>query len=127
MAIQIGVITALIGSATVLSADGMTHSLQLGDKVYYNDLVKTGKSCALEVEFADGNVLDLSRDSQLLLDKTVFDPFSSFSSSHELSVNVDAIHMNIMAGDDPLQVSAVTVATKNAFVDTVIPNDEHTR
>ncbi len=74
MATQIGIVKALIGTVTATSADGSTRNLQVGDSVYADELVSTGSGGAVELEFADGSVMDLGRDSQALLDNTVFNP-----------------------------------------------------
>ncbi len=79
MATEIGVVKALIGAVTATSTDGSVRTLQVGDVVYANDLISTGAEGAIEIEFADGSVMDLGRSSQALLDSEVFDP-----------VNIDA-------------------------------------
>ncbi len=74
MATEIGTITALVGSATATSTDGSIRNLQVGDKVYANDLVTTGSAGAVEIEFVDGSIMDMGRNSQAVLDTEIFDP-----------------------------------------------------
>jgi hypothetical protein len=72
MATQIGIVQALIGTAT--ATDGSIRNLHVGDSVYADELVSTRSGGAVEIEFSDGSVMDLGRDSQALLDNAVFNP-----------------------------------------------------
>ena len=74
MATEIGIIKAIIGTATATSADGSVRNLQVGDKVYQNDLITTGVAGAVEIEFLDGSTMDMGRSSQAVLDLDMFDP-----------------------------------------------------
>src|SRR5690554_7811144 len=73
MATEVGIISALIGTATATAVDGTVRNLQVGDKVYPNEIITTGFAGAIEVEFTDGSVMDLGRNSQAVLDSETFD------------------------------------------------------
>jgi hypothetical protein len=110
MAIQIGIVKALIGTVTATSADGSTRDLQVGDSVYADELVSTGSGGAVELEFADGSVMDLGRDSQALLDNSVFNPEALAETAATAVSDADAIQAAILAGADPTQVTEATAA-----------------
>ena len=112
MATEIGVVKALIGAVTATSTDGSVRTLQVGDVVYANDLISTGAEGAIEIEFADGSVMDLGRSSQALLDSEVFDPVNIDVADNEESVSddVDAIQQAILEGQDPTQAAEETAA-----------------
>ncbi|WP_289302886.1 retention module-containing protein, partial [Methylophaga sp. UBA3996] len=112
MATEIGVVKALIGAVTATSTDGSVRTLQVGDVVYANDLISTGAEGAIEIEFADGSVMDLGRSSQALLDSEVFDPVNTDVADNEESVSddVDAIQQAILEGQDPTQAAEETAA-----------------
>lgn len=110
MATQIGVITALIGTATATGLDGTVRNLQLGDKVFANDLIATGNAGAIEIEFADGNVMDMGRSSQTLLNTDVYDPAAASHNLAQAQANVDAIQQAILSGQDPTKVGDATAA-----------------
>lgn len=112
MATEIGVVKALIGAVTATSTDGSVRTLQVGDVVYANDLISTGAEGAIEIEFADGSVMDLGRSSQALLDSEVFDPVNIDVADNEESVSddVDAIQQAILEGQDPTQTAEETAA-----------------
>lgn len=112
MATEIGVVKALIGAVTVTSTDGSVRTLQVGDVVYANDLISTGAEGAIEIEFADGSVMDLGRSSQALLDAEVFDPTNTDVEDNQQAVtdDVDAIQQAILEGQDPTQVGQETAA-----------------
>ncbi|MDO7711271.1 MAG: retention module-containing protein, partial [Pseudomonadota bacterium] len=110
MASQIGIVKALIGTATATSADGSIRNLQVGDSVYADELVSTGKAGAIELEFADGSVMDLGRDTQAMLDNAVFNPEALADTAATAESDVDAIQAAILAGADPTQITEATAA-----------------
>lgn len=101
MAIQIGVLNTVIGEATATSADGLVRTLRPGDSAFAEELITTGPGGAIELCFADGSVMDLGRDSQVLLNKEFFfpstkvvadvetDDFLTHFSSNNFLINAD--------------------------------------
>ena len=113
MATQIGVIKALIGEVKATAADGSTRTLQLGDMVYANELITTGPGGAVEIEFADGSIMDLGRSSQAMLDEAVFDPTATAvadASSEDVPDDVAAIQQALLEGEDPTEIGEATAA-----------------
>ena len=113
MATQIGVIKALIGEVKATAADGSTRTLQLGDMVYANELITTGPGGAVEIEFADGSVMDLGRSTQALLDEAVFDPTATAvadAPSEDVPDDVAAIQQALLEGEDPTEIGEATAA-----------------
>lgn len=74
MTADIGMVQATIGSVMAFDTEGAVRNLQVGDHVYANELISTGTDGAIEIEFADGEVMDLGRLSQVFLDSQFFDP-----------------------------------------------------
>ncbi|OUR64523.1 hypothetical protein A9Q79_04260 [Methylophaga sp. 42_25_T18] len=112
MATQIGTVSILIGTATATAADGTVRNLQLGDKIYADELISTGPGGAVEIEFADGTVMDLGRNSQLVLDDAVYDP--NAVAEAEPAADADAIQQAILAGVDPTEITEATAAGAGA-------------
>ena len=112
MATQIGTVSILIGTATATAADGTVRNLQLGDKIYADELISTGPGAAVEIEFADGTVMDLGRNSQLVLDNAVYDP--NTVAEVEPTADADAIQQAILAGVDPTELTEATAAGAGA-------------
>ncbi|MCC5796416.1 MAG: retention module-containing protein [Methylophaga sp.] len=112
MATEIGTVTVLIGTATAVSTDGSIRHLQVGDKVFQNDLISTGADGALEIHFADGSVMDLGRTSNALLDSEVFDPTAPLADAQDeaLADEIDLIQQAILEGADPTQIAEATAA-----------------
>lgn len=111
MAIVIGTVTNLMGTATATAADGSIRQLNVGDKVFQNDLINTHAAGAIEIEFADGNVMALGRDSQALLDTEYFNAAESLAVTPEAnSIDVDAIQQALLEGSDPTLVAQATAA-----------------
>jgi VCBS repeat-containing protein len=107
MATQIGIVKALIGTVTATAADGSIRNLQVGDRVFVDELISTGTAGAIEIEFADGNVMDLGRDSQALLDNAMYNTEAVAADS---DADADAIQAAILAGADPTQITDATAA-----------------
>lgn len=113
MATQIGVITAVVGTVTATAEDGSIRTLQAGDRVYANEVISTGPAGAIEIEFADGSVMDLGRDSQAMLDSAVFNPnVTEFAESEgdDVPDDVAAIQQAILEGEDPTEAGEATAA-----------------
>lgn len=113
MATQIGVVKALIGEVTATAADGTIRTLQVGDTVYANELISTGNGGAVEIEFADGSVMDLGRDSQAMLDSNMFDPNTSTfaeAANEDVPDDIAAIQQAILEGEDPTEAGEATAA-----------------
>ncbi|GEM_PF-1246485 len=113
MATQIGVITAVVGTVTATAEDGSIRTLQAGDRVYANEVISTGPAGAVEIEFADGSVMDLGRNSQAMLDTAVFNPdVTELAETQGESVpdDVAAIQQAILEGEDPTVAGEATAA-----------------
>mgnify|MGYP003385673035 CR=1 FL=1 len=110
MATQIGIVKALFGTATATAADGTIRNLKIGDQVFADELISTGADGAIELEFADGSVMDLGRDSQALLDNAVFNSEAVAETAASTDSDADAIQAAILAGADPTQVTEATAA-----------------
>lgn len=117
MATQIGIIKAIIGSATATSADGSIRTLQAGDAVFQDDLITTGAASAVEIEFNDGSVMDLGRNSQAMLDSDIFDPTAPVTETTGLTDvpdDVAALQEALLAGEDVSQLGEATAAGAGA-------------
>lgn len=117
MATQIGFISAIIGTATATTPDGATRQLQAGDKVYQNELITTGPGGAIEIQFSDGSIMDLGRQSQAMLDTSVLDPAMPATAAAETADNdVEAIQQALLQGEDPTVAGEATAAGPGAGV-----------
>lgn len=110
MALQVGVINIIHGEVSAIRADGSSHTLQVGDNVYFQDCISTGSHAAVEISFADGSLMDLGRDSQVMLSSEFFYPKAT----------------NVEATDDLL----VAVANANFLIDAegddILSGHQHT-
>ena len=120
MATEAGVISALIGTATATAVDGTVRNLQVGDKVYPNEIITTGLAGAIEIEFPDGSVMDLGRNSQAVLDSETFDfdvaetATLTPPAADNVVDDIEAIQQALLAGEDPTQVADATAAGPGA-------------
>lgn len=114
MATEIGFIKGLIGSAIATAADGSQRTLQVGDKLFANEIVSTGAAGAVEIEFIDGSIMDLGRNSQAILDNEVFDPQQATQAQTQVQDDVEALQQALLDGADPTQVGEATAAGAGA-------------
>jgi T1SS-143 domain-containing protein len=123
MATEIGFIKGLIGSAIATAADGSQRTLQVGDKIFANELVNTGAAGAVEIEFTDGSIMDLGRNSQAVLDNEVFDPQQAMQAQTQVQDDVEALQQALVDGTDPTLVGEATAAGAGTQTD---GNEGHT-
>lgn len=118
MATEAGIISALIGTATATAVDGTVRNLQVGDKVYPNEIITTGLAGAIEIEFPDGSVMDLGRNSQAVLDSETFELDVAVdetpSPAADVVDDIEAIQQALLAGEDPTQTADPTAAGPGA-------------
>ncbi|AFI85214.1 retention module-containing protein [Methylophaga nitratireducenticrescens] len=117
MATETGIITALIGTATATAVNGAVRNLQVGDNVFPNEVITTGLAGAIEIEFPDGSVMDLGRNSQAVLDSDAFEfDVAEVDTPPAADVvdDIDAIQQALLAGEDPTEVADPTAAGPGA-------------
>ncbi|NOQ77629.1 MAG: retention module-containing protein, partial [Methylococcaceae bacterium] len=105
MAMEIGIIKILIGEVTVTAIDGTQRALHVGDAVFAGDVITTGAVSAIEIEFADGSIMDLGRSSQTVLNNDVFNVHHLIEQKSGQS-DVAAIERALLEGSDPTQEGA---------------------
>lgn len=104
MALQVGVVNIIHGDVSAIRADGTSQSLQVSDSVYFQDFISTGPFAAIEISFADGSLLDLGRDSQVMLSSEYFYPKATTVEATDELLEAVA-HANFLidgSGDDIL-------------------------
>jgi hypothetical protein len=77
MATQIGEIKVIIGKVGLITPDGTPQPLKVGAKVFTDQIITTGPTSAVEIEFIDGSTMALPQNSQAVLDSETFDPLQS--------------------------------------------------
>lgn len=113
MAQQIGIVKLATGTVTAVSADGGRRALQLGDKVFSDEILLTDAGGSVVIENADGSTIDMGRNDQMsLAELPVEPPAESAASPAETSPDqgVEAIQQALLAGADPTQVTEATAA-----------------
>jgi len=113
MATDIGIIKTLIGTATATTPSGVQRNLNVGDKVEQDELISTGVLGAIEVEFDDGSVMTLGRNSQATLSNELFgfdQPQQDQLLDEQPSSDVESIQQAILEGEDPTQTAEATAA-----------------
>ena len=108
MANQIGLIKAIMGTVVATAAADTQRNLQVGDHVSSDEIITTAGNGAVEIEFSDGSMMALGRNSQTLLDND----FSPQQSTTQVSVDndVEDFQQTLLEGSDPTQAGEPTAA-----------------
>jgi surface adhesion protein len=116
MATEIGIVKTLIGTAIATAADGSQRTLQVGDRVFQDEVITTGAAGAIELEFTDGSVMTLGRSSQAVLDTEIFNPseYAAAETPEAVADDVEALQQALLEGVDPTQIGEATAAGAGA-------------
>ncbi|MCP4486984.1 MAG: hypothetical protein GY820_06645, partial [Gammaproteobacteria bacterium] len=69
---SIGYVIELAGSAEVKTVEGIIKVLSIGDKIHDGDILTTGVYAEIRIEFYNGRHLQISENSEVLLDESVY-------------------------------------------------------
>lgn len=137
MTSDIGMVQATIGSVMAFDTEGAVRNLQVGDHVYANELISTGTDGAVEIGFADGEVMDLGRLSQVFLDKQFFDPTLTIATPEDgeqpNSFLIDGQGDDILSGEHEasthanpdLSISSVEDVAQGIALNDVLSNPDY--
>ena len=65
---EVGTVKVAIGEVKVVGVDGVTRTVGVGDKVYAKEVVETGANSVVQVQLANGNMIDMGRESKMTLE-----------------------------------------------------------
>ncbi|MBQ0721903.1 MAG: retention module-containing protein, partial [Gammaproteobacteria bacterium] len=109
MAGEIGIIKTLIGTVIAVDAAGSSRKLLSGDRIFSDELIKTGLHGAVEIEFSDGSTQDLGSNS-LASVKEMFPGGSAATSTKSANNDVESLQQAIAEGADPTVVAQAPAA-----------------
>ncbi|MDZ5604836.1 retention module-containing protein, partial [Pseudomonas sp. RP23018S] len=100
MSSVVAIVKSIVGQVIAVSAEGVRRVLIEGDRIYAGEQILTGEAGAVTLEFADGRMLDLGRDTQWAA--TVPDQVAELSEATAQSApSVKELQQAIAAGLDP--------------------------
>ncbi|MGR3805224.1 FecR family protein [Marinibacterium profundimaris] len=70
----VGQVEKISGPATVPRADGTVEPLNVGVKIFQNDVLSTGPGGTLSTTFADGTTFSLAPDSRMVINQLGYSP-----------------------------------------------------
>ncbi|WP_298912101.1 tandem-95 repeat protein [uncultured Roseobacter sp.] len=70
----IGQVETVEGTTTVQRADGTVDTLQVGMKIFQNDVIATQDDGSVAVTFVDGTIFTLAAASRMVIDELIYDP-----------------------------------------------------
>ncbi|WP_300034477.1 Ig-like domain-containing protein [uncultured Roseobacter sp.] len=73
----IGQVETVNGEATVQRTDGTVEVLQVGSRIYEQDVIQTADGAAVSVTFVDGTIFTLASASRMVIDELIYDPEST--------------------------------------------------
>jgi len=130
MATEIGEIKVIIGKVGLITPDGTPQPLKVGAKVFTDQIITTGATGAVEIEFIDGSTMALPQNSQAVLDSETFDPLQPGQESdvtdlqdaiadvadlQDAIADVADLQDAIVAGADPTEEAEATAANAGSL------------
>jgi T1SS-143 domain-containing protein len=116
----IGTVTEVVGEAKATAPDGTVRILQVGDKVFADEVIMTGPGGDVKIAVASGSggILECGPDSSLALHEGMLgggaaaaaQPDTTTPAATQAPGDVAAIQQAIAAGADPTQVAQATAA-----------------
>lgn len=105
----VGAIREVSGSASILHTDGTVEPATIGTPIYEGDVVETGASGAVNIEFIDESSFAVSENARLAIDEYVFDPGSNAgTTNYSLLRGVFVFTSGLIGRDDPDDVHIET-------------------
>lgn len=104
---SIGSVTMVIGDAYVLAGTDK-RSLETGDQVFPDEIVKTGEGSQIHITFNDQSWVDMGAASTTVLDADVYNPgapkdHATDDARDESSTDAETLKEALAAGGDPSQ------------------------
>ena len=91
-----GIVISLTGVVKAIATDGTERLLRIGDRVLVDEQVVTGTDGTIAIEFSDGLVMDLGRNTQSILDEEML------NLEFDVKPNEDAAQQEVLATQEAL-------------------------
>ena len=72
--LPIGQVEISSGLSTVQHIDGSVEELDVGVKIYQNDILSTTSDGKVSITFSDGTIFSLAQSSRMVIDTLIYDP-----------------------------------------------------
>jgi FecR protein len=105
---RVGVAAAVTPQATSKPQGGASKTLKIGKSVFYNERITTSSSGVVQVLLVDGSTFTVGPDSNLVIDKFVYDPRSG---TGELAASFSKGALRFVGGKLSKQAPGVKVRT----------------
>ena len=113
MSSVVAIVKSIVGQVFAVSPEGVRRVLVEGDRLFVGDQVDTGAAGAVTLELADGQSLDLGRDTQW--SGSAPDSSSSLAeATAQAAPSVEELQQAIVAGADPTKDLEATAAGPTA-------------
>ncbi len=111
MAMRVGLVKVISGSAVAISPDGLERILHKGDIIFAFDIIKNESDEKLVIEFDGGKAVALDGTGQLIINASVINDVTAQTDIQEQDSTVAAeIQKAILAGADPTLIAEAPAA-----------------
>ncbi len=86
---KVGVVKTLIGNVYAINSEGVQRKLNMGDDIYWFDVLSTTFASGIEVSLLDDSEVTLGRNTQIVLTEAFFD---SAIASKENSIRTGSVN-----------------------------------
>ncbi|GJL85290.1 MAG: hypothetical protein DHS20C02_10650 [Micavibrio sp.] len=88
----IGQVAALEGQAYYVSPDKKKNKIRVSDPIYLNSVVQTAADSKILIIFIDDTQIILAENTELLIDKYIFDPYDPDENEADFSIIEGSFH-----------------------------------
>src|SRR5512147_428883 len=108
----LGTVTSVVGEVKATAADGTVRVLQVGDKVYADEVINTGTLGAVNITMENGAVIDCGANTDLAMHESLLGVAAAVTapSSQAPGTDVQALQAAIASGQDPSKIAEATAA-----------------
>lgn len=109
---EVGTIKVALGDVKIIGVDGVARAACVGDKVFAKEVIQTAANAIVQVQLADGRMLDLGRESSIALDDDLLGTTKAAKTASPTD-DIAALQAAIAAGADPSKIAEATAAGGN--------------
>lgn len=110
-----GTVRFVAGEVKAVAVDGTSRALQVGDRVFVNEVVATTANAVVQIHLENGRLFELGHDSTVVLDELAV---GSGTAAPAAPASQGVEELPNLSGADSKAVSAVAAGTPDALAET---------
>lgn len=109
----VGTVKFVVGEVTATALDGTTRILQVGERVFFKEVIATSANAVVQVHLETGRLFDLTPDSSIVLDDAASGASGPAAPPVTAPQDVEALQSAMAADAGPDRVASATAAVQD--------------